>query len=219
MLPEDLLTALMTSEVDGRFFDDVELFLALHIFLAGGHETTASGLANAIYLLAVHPDQRELLHTDRSLVPNAVEEVLRFESPIQRLFRTPHVDTEIAGTFIAAGDKISVMFGAANRDPRAWDQPDVFDITRDPRTLRKHVGFGFGIHGCVGAALARAELRIAIETLLDRIGHWRLDPDNPPVRGGNLIVRTYAELPIVWDSPPGPRAEPAGQEPLVADPT
>jgi hypothetical protein len=200
-LPDDLLTALMTAEVDGRSFDDIELFLALHIFLAGGHETTASGLANAIHLLAEHPDQLQLLRADRALIPNAVEEVLRFESPIQRLFRTPHLDTEIAGCPIEAGDKVSVMFGAANRDPRAWPNPDVFEVTRDPRTLRKHLAFGFGIHACVGAALARAELRIAIETLLDRIGTWRLDPAHPPVRGGNLIVRTYAELPIMWDIP------------------
>lgn len=198
-LPDDLITALMTSEVDGRRFDDVELFLLLHIFLAGGNDTTASGLANAVYLLAEHPDVREELRADHSLIPNAVEEMLRLESPIQRLFRTPHVDTVVAGCPVKADDKVSVMFGAANRDPRTFENPDVFDIHRDPRTLRKHVAFGFGIHGCVGSALARAELRIGIETLLDRIGSWRLDPDHPPVRGGNLIVRTHAQLPIVWE--------------------
>jgi hypothetical protein len=197
--PDDLITALMTSEVDGRRFDDVELFLLIHIFLAGGNDTTASGLANAVHLLAEHPGVRAELRADPSLIPNAVEEMLRLESPIQRLFRTPHTDTSVAGCPIAADDKVGVMFGAANRDPRVFDAPDDFDIHRDPRTLRKHLAFGFGIHGCVGSALARAQLRIGIETLLDRLGDWRLDPDRPPVRGGNLIVRTLAELPVVWD--------------------
>jgi cytochrome P450 len=199
-LPDDLLTSLITSEYEGRFLDDTELFLAIHIFLAGGYETTASGLANGVYLLAEHPDQLELLRRDPSLIPNAVEEIIRLETPVQRLFRTANTDTAVAGCPIAADDKISVMYGAANRDPSVFDNPDAFDVTRDARTLRKHLGFGVGIHACVGAALARAEMRIAFEVLLERLGSWTLDPDHPPVRGGNLIVRTLAELPIRWSA-------------------
>lgn len=197
-LPDDVLTSLITSEVDGQALDDTELFLAIHILIVGGHETTASGLSNGIRLLAEHPDQLAVLRDDPSLIPNAVEEIIRFESPIQRLFRTATRDTEIAGCPIAADDKLSVMFGAANRDPEVFDRPEVFDITRDPRTLRKHLGFGTGIHACVGVALARAQMRIAFEVLLERLGTWTLDPDDPPVLGGNLIVRAHSRVPIRW---------------------
>jgi cytochrome P450 len=183
-LPDDLITALMTSEFEGRYFDDTELILAIHIFMVAGLETTATAITNAVYLLAAHPEQRELLLRDASLIPNAVEEVLRYESPIQQLFRTTTSATEIAGCPIAADDKVSVQYGAANRDPRVFPDPDTFDVTRDPATLRKHLAFGFGIHTCLGAALARAELRIALEELLHRIGAWNLDPADPPVRGG-----------------------------------
>lgn len=198
-LPDDLLTAMLVSDYEGRTFDDTEMLLAIHVFLVGGHETTASGIAGAIQLLAEHPEQLRRLRADRSLLPNAVEEILRYESPVQCLFRTANDDAEISGTMIPAAEKVRLVFAAANRDPAKWERPDELDVTRDPGTLRHHVAFGSGIHACVGAALARSELRIAVETLLDRLGEWRVEPDVANVRGDSLLVRRWASLHIAWD--------------------
>jgi cytochrome P450 len=200
-LPDDLITAMLVNDYEGRTFDDTEMILAIHIFLVGGHETTASGIGGTIYQLAVHPDQLDLLARDRSLVDNAVEEVLRYESPVQCMFRTPKNDTKIAGTPIATDEKVRLAFGAANRDPAVFENPDIFDVTRDPRGLRHHVGFGVGIHACVGAALARLEMRIALGALLERLGTWELDPERPNERGDSLLVRRFASLNIRWDPP------------------
>jgi cytochrome P450 len=208
-LPDDLLTAMLVSDYEGRTFDDTEMMLAIHIFLVGGHETTASGIAGAIHLLATHPDQLERLRADRSLLGNAVEEVLRHESPVQCMFRTPTSDTEVADTPIPADEKVRLVYAAANRDPAKWDNPDDFDVTRDPGALRHHLGFGTGIHACVGAALARLEMRVAIETFLDRLGSWRLHASADNVRGDSLLVRRWASLHITWDphAAPGPNRD------------
>lgn len=198
-LPDDLLTAMLVSDYEGRTFDDTEMLLAIHVFLVGGHETTASGIAGAIQLLAEHPEQLRELREDRSLLPNAVEEILRYESPVQALFRTTKVDTRIGETTIPADEKVRLCFAAANRDPAKWDRPAELDISREPATLRHHVAFGSGIHACVGAALARSEIRIAIETLLDRLGEWRVGEDAENSRGDSLLVRRWASLAIAWD--------------------
>ena len=199
-LPDDLLSAMLTSDYEGRTFDDTEMMLAIHVFLVGGHETTASGIAGAIQLLADHPDQLRMLRDDRSLLPNAVEEILRYESPVQALFRTTKVDTEVSGCTIPADEKVRLVFAAANRDPGKWDRPGELDVTRDPGVLRHHVAFGSGIHACVGAALARSEIRIAIEALLDRLGVWRVNREASNARGDSLLVRRWGSLTIAWDA-------------------
>jgi hypothetical protein len=121
------------------------------------------------------------------------------------MFRTPTSDTEVADTPIPADEKVRLVYAAANRDPAKWDNPDDFDITRDPGTLRHHLGFGTGIHACVGAALARLEMRVAIETFLDRLGSWTFHASADNVRGDSLLVRRWASLHITWDphSAPG----------------
>ncbi len=198
-LPDDLLTALITSDYDGRTFDDTEMILALHILVAGGNETTGSALVNGLYQLCRHPDQLAALRADPALLPAAVEEILRFEASPQCQFRTNNVDVEIAGVPIPADSKIAMMYGAGNRDPKVFSDPDRFDITRDIRELRQHLSFGRGIHACVGMALARAQLRIGLEVLLRRLPGLRLDPDRPGERYTTILVRRFSSLPVCWD--------------------
>jgi cytochrome P450 len=197
-LPDDLLTALITSDYDGRTFDDVELILALHILVAGGNETTGSALVNGIYQLCSHPAQLAAVRDDPELLPAAVEEILRFEASPQCQFRTANVDVEIAGVPMPADSKIAMMYGAGNRDPKVFTDPDRFDVTRDIRELRQHLSFGRGIHACVGMALARAQLRIGLQVLLSRLPGLRLDPDRPGERYTTILVRRFSSLPVCW---------------------
>jgi hypothetical protein len=199
--PDDLLTALITSDYDGRRFDDVEMILALHILVAGGNETTGSALVNGIYQLCTHPEQLERLRVDRSLLPAAVEEILRFESSPQCQFRTNNTPVEIAGVPIPADSKIAMMYGAGNRDPKVFSRPQEFDITRDIREIRQHLSFGKGIHACVGMALARAQLRIGLQVLLDRLPGMRLDTEAAAQRYSTILVRRFSRLTLAWDIP------------------
>ena len=210
-LPDDLLTALITSDDEGRHFEDVDLVLILHVLLVGGNETTSSGIGNAAYLLCAHQDQLQLLREDPARIPVAVEEVLRYDAPVQCMFRTTTEDADVAGVTIPADAKVRLVYGAGNRDPDVFADPDTFDVTRAPATLRRHLAFGFGIHSCVGAALARMEMRVAIETLLRRLPGLRLSATEPAERGDNLLVRRYRRLPVQWD-PPG---RPSGTERIL----
>jgi hypothetical protein len=197
-LPDDLLTALITSDYEGRTFDDTEMILALHILVAGGNETTGSALVNGLYQLCRNPEQLAKLRADKSLLPAAVEEILRFESSPQCQFRTNNVEVEIAGVPIPADSKIAMMYGSGNRDPKVFSNPDEFDITRDIRELRQHLSFGKGIHACVGMALARAQLRIGLEVLLRRIPDFQLDTSRAPERYTTILVRRFSHLWITW---------------------
>ena len=201
-LPDDLLSAMITADCDGRHLDDTELFLALHVTIIGANETVSSTLSNAIYLLSEHPDQKSKLLADFGLIPNAIEEVLRYATTPQCLFRTTNTDVTIGGVDIPTDSKIGITYAAANRDSDVFERPDEFDITRDTKTLRRHVAFGFGIHACPGAALARLEMRIALETLLTRIPDFRIDETAPPpVRSNSLIRYGFSELPTAWTVP------------------
>jgi cytochrome P450 len=191
----------MTSDYEGRTFEDLDLILALHILLVGGHETVSSGLSNAIYLLCTHPEQMAMLRQNPERIANAVEEVLRYATTPQCLFRTNTADVTIAGVDMPADSKIGIMYGAGNRDPEVFHRAEVFDVTRDTTELRRHLAFGFGVHYCVGATLGRLEMRIALQTLLDRLPDLRLDEDRPPVRGDSLILWRYAQLPVKWTVP------------------
>lgn len=199
-LPDDLLSAMLVTEYEGRTFNDLEMLLAIHIFLIGGHETTASGIAGMIHQFARHPDQLALVRGDRTLVPNAIEEVLRYETPVQCMFRLTKADTEVSDVAIPYDEKVRIVYSSANRDPEVFTDPEAFDVTRNVTELRRHLAFGTGIHSCVGAALARLEMRIALETLLDRLGAWELDPGRENARGDSLLVRRFATLHIRWAS-------------------
>lgn len=197
-LPDDLLSALITAEVEGQRFDDLTLMLILQVLITGGEETTSGGIGGAVHLLCQHPEQLELLYRDRSLLPNTVEEILRHQSPVQSMFRNTSAPATIAGVDIPADAKVRLVFGAANRDPAVFDRPDDFDITRDLRQLRGQLGFGGGIHACLGAGMARRMLAIALDTVLDRLPGLRLADPDAVVRGDNLIVRRLRHLPMEW---------------------
>ena len=169
---DDLLSALLEAEEQGDRLSTDELVAMVANLLFAGHDTTRSFLSIALPLLLAHPDQRSLLRDDPSLITSAVEECLRFEPPVMGSGRQPAQDLTIDGVELHAGEPVSFSFPAANRDPRAWSDPDRFDITRFAgATPRPPVvtSFGQGVHVCLGAALARAEGRIGIERALTRL--------------------------------------------------
>lgn len=169
---DDLFTRLVQAEVDGVRLSHEEILGFFQLLLVAGHETTTNLISNAILSLAAHPRELERLRNDPSLLPTAIEEVLRFRSPVQATFRVARRDVELHGQTIPAGKLVLPMIGSANRDARRFPDPDRFDIGRDPNP---HIAFGHGIHFCVGAILSRLEARIAISDLLARMSTLELD--------------------------------------------
>jgi len=159
--------------------------------LSAGLDTTVNGIGAALYCLARFPDQWQLLRRDPSLARNAFEEAVRFESPVQTFFRTTTRDVEIGGTHIGEGEKVLMFLGAANRDPRRWNKPDSYDITR--RTSG-HVGFGSGIHMCVGQLVARLEGEVILSALARRVAELEIVGD--PKRRFNNTLRGLDSLPV-----------------------
>jgi len=157
----------------------------------GGLDTTASAIAAALWLFASHRDQWEALQSDPTRVPNAVNEIVRFESPIRAFGRRAEHETEIAGNRIPAGSRMLIVYASANRDERFWDEPDRFDIGRD---ANGHVGFGHGTHGCAGQGLARLETQAVLRSLLQHVDHIELD--GTPTRAVNNVVQRFETLPI-----------------------
>lgn len=195
---DDLVGALVTArDVDGALSDSEVLGFCFLLIIAG-NETTTKLIGNAIYWLWRFPDQRAALLADPSLVPPALEEVLRFDTSTQGLARLLTRDVALHGVTLPAGTKGLLLFGSANRDERRWDEPDRLDIHRNPAG---HLAFGHGIHHCLGAPLARLEGRVALSTLLPRLGEYEVDEaGSARVHSGN--VRGFARLPVV----PAPRA-------------
>lgn len=203
--PADVLTALITADFEGRSFTDEELLMASQQLLTAGFETTSTAIATGIHLLRTHPLERRKLEKDPVLIETAVEEILRFEAPIEGLFRTATDAVEVAGCPIPADAKVRVMYASANRDERQFADAGTFRVDRDPTDVRRHLAFGFGPHACIGAALARTEMQLAIGTLLRRLPGIDLDPDRPPTRETMLSVNGYRTMPVRWD-PRGVRA-------------
>src|SRR5262249_19575820 len=152
--------------------------------LSAGLDTTVYGLGNALFALATHPDAWAQLRDQPELARHAFEESLRLESTVQTFFRTTTTATELGGVELPADAKILLFLGAANRDPRRWERPDQFDITRKPTG---HVAFGYGIHSCVGQMIARLEGEIVLKALAERVE--RLELAAPPVRRLNNTLR------------------------------
>jgi len=183
---EDLISTLLAEPAGGTLLSDIEVLMFVQLLLVAGNETTTNLIGNAVQALLDHRDQLALVQRDPSLVPALVEEVLRFDAPVQVVFRTATRDVELAGARIPAGATVAVLLGSANRDDRRFPDPDAFDVRREPRG---HVGFGFGEHFCLGAALARLEARVALEALvpalggLERCGEGRERIDSFLVRG------------------------------------
>lgn len=168
---DDLLTRLVAAESGGDKLGEAELLTLCVNLLTAGHETTTNLIGNGLLTLLRHPDQLARLRADPSLMPTAIEEMLRFESPLQRNPRRVAVDLRLGDQPLRRGDFVLQVLGAANRDPAQFPDPDRFDIARQPNG---HVGFGFGIHFCVGAPLARLEGAITIETVLRRMPRLQL---------------------------------------------
>ncbi len=188
---DDLMSALLAAEVDGQRLGEDDLLGFCFLLLIAGNDTTTTLIGNGVELLARHPDQRAALAADPSLIPDAVEEMLRIESPTQALPRTAVRDTERHGVPIPAGSRVMLLFGAANLDEREFPEPDAFDIRRRPA---RHLAFGHGIHYCLGAMLARLESRIVFEELLGRIPSYELAA--APQRFTSNWARAWKTLPL-----------------------
>ena len=171
---DDLISDLCVAESDGHRLSDDEIYGFLRLLLPAGIETTYRSSGNLLYALLTHPDQLAAVRADRTLIPHAIEEGLRWEPPILFLLRNAVRDRDVCGTAIPAGAVVNVCVGAANRDETVYDTPDRFDIFRNPR---QHVSFGWGPHMCVGMHLARMETTVALNAVLDRLPNLRLDPD------------------------------------------
>jgi beta-dihydromenaquinone-9 omega-hydroxylase len=186
----DLLSRLVQPREEGTL-DDSEVFWFSLLLLVAGNETTTNLLGNVLHTLASEPAVWDELRAGPDLVPGTIEESLRHDSPVQGFFRTvlsPHV---VQGTEIPAGDRVLLLYGAANRDLRRYDDPDAFRIDRNPAD---HLGFGSGIHLCLGAHLARLEAGAVLTERARRVR--RLEPAGEPVRGTNPILRGMSELPL-----------------------
>lgn len=179
---DDLFTRLVQAEVErdnGEMdkLDDIEIAAFASLLGGAGAETVTKLVGNAVYVFAKHQDQWQELHEDRSKIPAAVEELLRFEAPSQYQVRRSMKDVHLHGTTIPEGSPVFLLGGSANRDERAWTDADTFDIHRD-RTQAQNLGLGYGIHSCLGAALARLESTIALDRLLDFMPRYEVDFDN-----------------------------------------
>jgi len=193
---DDLISDLVVAEVDGRRLDDEEIYSFLRLLLPAGVETTYRASGNLLFGLLTHPDQMQAVRDDRSLLPVAFEETIRWEPPVTVILRRANRDAELAGVEVAEGADVGLLLGSANRDERKYERPDEFDIARPSR---QSVGFGFGVHVCLGMHLARMEARVAIDTLLDRLPDLELSSDpalDPHIRG--LAFRSPVTLPVTF---------------------
>jgi cytochrome P450 len=169
---DDLISALIAAQVDGEHLSEEDLLDFYRLLLVAGNETTTNLIGNAMVCFDEHPESIEQMRADPSLIPSALEEVLRFRSPIQRLIRVATKDTELHGQAIKAGDLVSPWLGSANRDESQFPHPNSFDIRRSPN---RHLAFGHGIHFCVGAPLSRIESKIAYEVIVQRFSDIKRD--------------------------------------------
>lgn len=176
---DDMISALVAARVEREngeltALDNIEIAQFAVLLGGAGAETVTKLVANAVVLFARHPEQWQKLLADRSRIPAAVEEVLRYESPNQYNVRCSREDVTLHGVTIPAGKPVFLLLGSANRDPDAWTKPEVFDIDRD-RAEAQNLGFGYGVHSCLGAALARMESTVALQKLLDYMPRYEVD--------------------------------------------
>ena len=192
---DDLISDLAQAELDGERLSDEEIFSFLRLLLPAGVETTYRSTGNLLFSLLSRPDQLAAVRADRSLIPQAIEETVRYEAPLLNITRIATRDTVLGGVPIPEGSTVLPMLAAANRDESRWDDPDRYDIFR---AARPSVGWGQGPHICLGMHLARVEMRAALNLLLDRLPRLRLDPDgdDPHIRG--QVFRSPTALPVLF---------------------
>ena len=188
----DIISALAQVEEEGDVLAEHEMLSMLRLLLVAGNETTTNLIGNGMLALLRHPGELEKLRDDPSLIPVAVEELLRFDSPVQTDFRGALEDCDVNGFPVRRGQNAVLLIGAANRDPAMFDDPDRLDIGRSDGS---HISFGRGVHHCIGAPLARLEGRIALEVLLERFASMRLLNERPAFRNG-IVLRGLESLPV-----------------------
>jgi cytochrome P450 len=193
---DDMVTVLAEVEVEGARLSDEEIIGFLRNLLPAGAETTSRSSATLAYALLTHTDQLDAVSADRSLVAQAIEEGIRWETPLLNFVRQAVVDVDLDGTSIPAGAVIMVNLGSANHDTNRWDNPEQFDIFRDKKP---HIGFGSGAHQCLGMHLARLESTVMLNMLLDQLPGLRLDPSMPAPTIEGQIFRSPPRLDVVWD--------------------
>jgi cytochrome P450 len=192
---DDLISALMAAQIDGVHLNQRELLGFCVLLLVAGNETTTNLLANAILCFDEHPEVMEQLRAQPELIPGAIEEVLRYRSPVQMMYRRAISDLTIDGNQIRAGQMVLAQIGSANRDEAQFPEPDNFDIGRTPN---KHIAFGHGIHFCIGAPLARLESKIVLTMLLERLRDIRRVRTVPLEPTGSEVVYGVKHVPVTF---------------------
>ena len=196
---DDIISDLVNADFDGeRKLTEDELQDLINQLLTGGNETTTSSIAHGMWLLLRHPDQMEKVINNHDLIPNFVEETIRYETPVQGLFRTAMVDSEIRGVKIPKGSTLLVRYAALNRDEETFSDPEIFDIER--KDVGKHLAFGSGAHHCIGASLARAEMHAAFKYFFERIKNIELARELEEIpHHPSIFLHQLKELPIKFN--------------------
>jgi len=198
---DDLVSTLARAEIEGASLTDPEILIFCITLLAAGNETTRNLISGGSLLLMRHPEQRRRLLAEPALLPNAVEEMLRWWTPVHSFIRTATRDTELRGRRIAAGDVLLLLYASANRDEEIWgEEADRFDVGRD-HARQRHLAFGFGEHLCLGAPLARLEARVVFEELLARYPRFELAGE--PELLHSRLMHGVERLPVVFGEPSG----------------
>ncbi len=192
---DDLIGTLVHAEIEGDRLDESSIIYESLLILIGGDETTRHVISGGMYELLTHPDQYALLAAERERRPLAVEEMLRWVSPIKNMARTATRDVELHGQTIAEGQKLLLLYPSANRDERNFDAPEQFDVTRTPND---HMAFGFGAHFCLGNRLARMELAVMFDQLFERLPDLALASDTEPPKRAANFVSGYETMPVTF---------------------
>ncbi len=193
---DDVVTLLAHADDEGDSLTVLEFLNFCQLLLVAGNETTTNLISNGIVAFHAFPEEERKLRQCPDLAASTVEEVLRYDTPVPITYRTTTEDITLRGSTIPADSKVAFLWGSANRDAEAFPEPDRFDITRTPN---KHVAFASGIHYCLGAPLARLEMRLTIETLMRRMRRLEIDPDGICERTDNPLLRGMKRLPMVFE--------------------
>jgi cytochrome P450 len=194
---DDLISALVTVQEEGQSaLNNNEILNFNLLLLVAGNETTTNLICNGAAALLAHPYEAQKVREHPELIPSAVEECLRYDSPIQAFYRTTTRDVEVRGVTIPKDSKVMMMYGSANRDPEQFESPEDFRVDREPND---HLAFGMGIHYCLGAPLARLEARLVYEEFIKRFNNVRVDPEGTVERIDNPLFRGLKSFPLLFD--------------------
>ena len=192
---DDMLSGFVAADVDGERLTTEDIMDISYLFLLAGLDTVTASLGCAVAYLAQHPERQQALRADPSLVPAAVEELLRWETPVPAVPRIAAIDVEIAGETIAAGESVMCLLASANTDEHEFPEPEDVDFER---AGNRHLAFGGGVHRCLGSHLARLEMRVALEEIHRRLGEYRIADGETPVY--SMGIRAVEHLPLVWET-------------------